>query len=184
MKDTTQCASEIKKKVNNFVKDLNKGFSCEGITKDMVNFANDRITSVVDSFAEANKHGTVMCTMVFEKLVLDGTNRWVKECQMSVEIDADAKNPKLDQKGHLGCEVRVAKKDKCHGVARDDWEAGQKEFKMHAYLKGDQDPPHYRHEQGGSDPQTDQQTDVTQRSPGKDLRITYRCTTTTYGYSA
>ncbi|KAK7030262.1 hypothetical protein VNI00_014279 [Paramarasmius palmivorus] len=63
MGDTNQCASEIRKKVTNFINKMNQGFSCEGITKDMIKYAQERVSSELDTFAEANKRGIVMCTM-------------------------------------------------------------------------------------------------------------------------
>lgn len=75
---------------------------------------------MIRSVTNLNKHSTVMYTLVFENVGLDGTNREVKGNLRSVEIDKNRNNDKdqpkrVPQNSHRGRNVQ-GKKGSLHNI--------------------------------------------------------------------
>jgi hypothetical protein len=184
VRDTDQAAAKIKEQADNCLKALHSGHGCEGVTPDMIEYCKDRAGDMIKSFAAANQGGVVQKTIVVEKIVREGRAKWVKECQVSLEIDADKASTRTGQNGHLGCEVYFANKAQCVGKFMGDWRAGKRIFKMHAYLPRGQDPPHSRHEQDDKEHNTILHEGSTwgeerKIKQGENWEVLYRCRITT-----
>ncbi|KAK4203021.1 hypothetical protein QBC40DRAFT_319142 [Triangularia verruculosa] len=177
---TVQTASEAVDKiwaqVDGFLGGIRQEFGREGVTETMVKYCQQNVKPLILNFEGLNKKGVKEMGLVFEKQVKVAPDTWEKECQISIEIDADKRNEKLKQNGHFGCEIYFANKDRCVGKTMDDPRAGTRLFKMHAFLP--QDPPFYRHGPG-----KEERVVV---FPGSELKeadqaILYRCKMVTLG---
>lgn len=112
-------------------------------------------------------------------MVREGVD-WIKECQISVEIDADKASTSTGQNGHLGCEIFFVNKKRCIGKTMKDSRAGLRIFKTHAYLPDGLDSPHYRRGPHSEEEAISQPAPRLDQ-PGSDLTILYRCRLTRTG---
>lgn len=139
-----EASHELKKEAEKGLQKLRKDHGCEGVTADMKKRCEEWALPMIAGFAKENHNdGCVQLTAVVEKQVQDG-NGWVKECQVSVEVDADFANERLGQTGHMGCEIYFANKEACVGKGFNATTAGQRVLKKHAYLPEGINPPYYR----------------------------------------
>ncbi|KAJ8119590.1 hypothetical protein ONZ43_g3492 [Nemania bipapillata] len=173
--NTDQAAAAIKKEADSCFGSGCKAHGCEGVTKDMMDYCLQNAGPMMADFASANRDGCVQKTIVVEKMVQDGSGNWVKECQMAAEVDADPVNPRLEQSGHLGCEIYFANKEACLERPMSEWRAGRRILKVHAFLPDGTNPPHYRHEQGGEEHETTSHPGSSMHTRGRDLKVLYRC---------
>ncbi|KIK60903.1 hypothetical protein GYMLUDRAFT_244056 [Collybiopsis luxurians FD-317 M1] len=184
---TDEGVTEIQQAVSECINGMRREFGTQGVSQDMIDCCHQYADPIIANFANQNRDGETQGTVLVEKWVLEhGTTEWTKECQTSIEIDADQRNAKLNQRGHVGCEIYFANKERCIEKTKEDWKAGRRILKMHAYLPEGQDPPHYRHEDGGSgeDPNIEPpRTTPEQRVAGPDLQVMYRCTVRRQGFT-
>ena len=176
MQTAREAVNEIWTQADGLLAGIRNEFGREGVTETMVKYCQQHAKPLIIEFEGLNKKGVKEMTLVFEKQVKVPTDSWRKECQISIEIDADEANEKLKQNGHFGCEIYFANEQRCVDKTMDDPRAGIRLFKMHAFLP--RDPPFYRHGPG-----KEERVVVFPGSELKegDQKILYRCKKVTIG---
>jgi hypothetical protein len=173
---TREAVNEIWTRADGFLAGIRNQFRQEGVTETMVKYCREHAKPLILEFEGLNTKGVKEMTLVFEKQVKAASDSWRKECQISIEIDADKANENLGQTGHFGCEIYFANEQRSAGKTMDDPRAGDRLFKMHAFLP--HDPPFYRHGSG-----KEERVVV---FPGSELKeggqtVLYRCKKVTIG---
>lgn len=181
-------ADRICTEVNRCLRGIQQDYGTQAVSRHMIECCHKYADQIIEDFAERNREGETEAIVLVEKWVHEPRGaHWTKECQISVEIDADGANANTGQTGHLGCEMYFAQKG---AFAVEDkntelWRLGKPKLKVHAYLANGQDPPHVRHEGTSQGPDPFMETPRTtpeQRNVGRDLHIMYRCSVTRRGY--